>query len=93
MVENFYTMMNLKERLKSQKKLKLRMKGQTNKQDISDLNSYGLDIQDELSSLLADELAKSIDAEIMKNLFGSDKKRNKIDKILEKIKNINEQSR
>lgn len=93
MVENFYTMMNLKERLKSQKKLKLRMKGQTNKQDISDLNSYGLDIQDELSSLLAAELAKSIDAEIMKNLFGSDKKRNKIDKILEKIKNINEQSR
>ena len=62
------------------------MKGQTNKQDISDLNSYGLDIQDELSSLLADELAKSIDAEIMKNLFGSDKKKNKINKILEKIK-------
>jgi len=90
MVENFYTMMNLKERLKSQKKLKLRMKGQTNKQDISDLNSYGLDIQDELSSLLADELAKSIDAEIMKNLFGSDKKKNKINKILEKIKNIND---
>lgn len=66
------------------------MKGQTNKQDISDLNSYGLDIQDELSSLLADELAKSIDAEIMKNLFGSDKKKNKINKILEKIKNIND---
>lgn len=66
------------------------MKGQTNKQDISDLNSYGLDIQDELSSLLAAELAKSIDAEIMKNLFGSDKKKNKINKILEKIKNIND---
>jgi len=66
------------------------MKGQTNKQDISDLNSYGLDIQDELSSLLADELAKSIDAEIMKNLFGSDKKKNKINKILEKIKNMND---
>ena len=66
------------------------MKGQTNKQDISDLNSYGLDIQDELSSLLADELTKSIDAEIMKNLFGSDKKKNKINKILEKIKNMND---
>lgn len=66
------------------------MKGQTNKQDISDLNSYGLDIQDELSSLLAAELTKSIDAEIMKNLFGSDKKKNKINKILEKIKNIND---
>lgn len=66
------------------------MKGQTNKQDISDLNSYGLDIENELSSLLADELTKSIDAEIMKNLFGSDKKKNKINKILEKIKNIND---
>ena len=66
------------------------MKGQTNKQDISDSNSYGLDIQDELSSLLADELTKSIDAEIMKNLFGSDKKKNKINKILEKIKNMND---
>lgn len=66
------------------------MKGQTNKQDISDLNSYGLDIENELSSLLADELTKSIDAEIMKNLFSSDKKKNKINKILEKIKNIND---
>lgn len=65
------------------------MRGQTNKQDISDLNSYGLDIQDELSSLLADELAKSIDAEIMKKLLNDDKK-NKIGKILEKIKNIND---
>jgi hypothetical protein len=65
------------------------MKGQTNKQDISDLNHYGLDVQDELSSLLADELAKSIDAEIMKKLFNDDKK-NKIGKILEKIKNMND---
>jgi hypothetical protein len=38
--------------------------------------------------MLSDELAKSIDAEIIKNLFGSDKKKDKINKILEKIKNF-----
>jgi len=40
--------------------------------------------------MLSNELAKSIDAEIMKNLFGSDKKKNKIGRILEKIKNMDD---
>ena len=66
------------------------MKGQTNKQDISDLNSYGLDVENELTTMLSNELAKSIDVEIMKNLFGSDKKKNKIGRILEKIKNMDD---
>ena len=60
------------------------------KNNIQDLSSYGLDIENELTTMLSNELAKSIDAEIMKNLFGSDKKKNKIGRILEKIKNIND---
>ena len=60
------------------------------KNNIQDLSSYGLDIENELTTMLLNELAKSIDAEIMKNLFGGDKKKNKINRILEKIKNSNE---
>ena len=60
------------------------------KNNIQDLSSYGLDIENELTTMLSNELAKSIDAEIMKNLFGGDKKKNKINRILEKIKNSNE---
>lgn len=63
------------------------MKSQINKKDVQNIGEhYGLDIEEELTSMLSDELAKSIDAEIMKNLFGSDKKRDKINRILEKIK-------
>lgn len=62
------------------------MKGQINKKDVENINEhYGLDIEAELTSMLSDELSKSIDAEIMKNLF-SDFKKDKINKILEKIK-------
>jgi len=60
------------------------------KNNIQDLSSYGLDIENELTTMLSEELAKSIDVEIMKNLFGSDKKKDKINRILEKIKNSNE---
>ena len=60
------------------------------KNNIQDLSSYGLDIENELTTMLSNELAKSSDAEIMKNLFGGDKKKNKIGRILEKIKNIND---
>ena len=60
------------------------------KNNIQDLSSYGLDIENELTTMLSNELAKSIDAEIMKNLFGSDKKKNKIGRILEKIKNMDD---
>lgn len=61
------------------------------KNNIQDLSSsYGLDVENELTTMLSNELAKSIDAEIMKNLFGSDKKKNKIGIILEKIKNMDD---
>ncbi len=65
------------------------MKAQTNKKDIQNIGEYyGIDVEKELTSILSDELSKSIDAEIMKNLFGSDKKKDKINRILEKIKNF-----
>ena len=64
------------------------MKAQTNKTDIQNIvEHYGLDLENELTSMLSDELSKSIDAEIIKSLFG-DFKKNKINKILEKIKNF-----
>lgn len=46
--------------------------------------SYGIDIENELSSMLSDEIAKSIDAEILKGLFEKAKpfkRRSSIDKI------------
>jgi len=49
--------------------------------------SYVIDIENELTSLLSDELAKSIDAEILKGLFEQAKpfkRRNSIDKIYKK---------
>ncbi len=68
------------------------MKGQITKNDVKNISDhYGMDIENELTSMLSDELSKSIDAEIMKNLF-SDFKKDKINKILEKINKFNEQS-
>jgi hypothetical protein len=65
------------------------VKAQVDKKDVKNISEhYGLDIEAELTSMLSDELSKSIDAEIMKNLFGSDKKKEKINRILEKIKNF-----
>jgi hypothetical protein len=62
------------------------MKGQITKNDVKNISDhYGMDIEDELSSMLPEELAKSIDAEIMKKLF-SDNKLDKINRIIEKIK-------
>ena len=49
--------------------------------------SYGIDIENELSSMLSDEISKSIDAEILKGLFEKAKpfkRRNSIDKIYKK---------
>jgi len=62
------------------------VKVQANKESIQDLNSYGLDIEDELTKILSDEIAKSIDLEIMKQIIGT--KPDKIKRILEKIKQI-----
>ena len=68
------------------------MKGQITKNDVKNISDhYGIDAESELTSMLSDELAKSIDAEIMKNLF-NDFKKDKINKILEKINKFNEQS-
>jgi hypothetical protein len=68
------------------------MKGQITKNDVKNISDhYGIDAESELTSMLSDELSKSIDAEIMKNLFG-DFKKDKINKILEKINKFNEQS-
>jgi hypothetical protein len=65
------------------------VKAQINRKDVENIGeNYGLDVEKELTSILSEELAKSIDAEIMKNLFGSDKKKDKINRILEKIKKI-----
>jgi hypothetical protein len=69
------------------------MKGQITKNDVKNISDhYGIDAESELTSMLSDELSKSIDAEIMKNLF-SDFKKDKINKILEKINKFNEQPR
>ena len=49
--------------------------------------SYGIDIENELSSMLSNEIAKSIDAEILKGLFEKAKpvkRRSSIDKIYKK---------
>jgi len=68
------------------------MKGKINKNDVKNISDhYGIDAENELSSILSQELAKSIDAEIMKNLF-SDFKKDKINKILEKINKFNEKN-
>jgi ribosomal protein L12E/L44/L45/RPP1/RPP2 len=66
------------------------MKGKINKNDVKNISDhYGIDVESELTSMLSEELSKSIDAEIMKNLF-SDFKKDKINKILEKINKFNE---
>ena len=39
-----------------------------NKKNINDLSSYGIDVVSQIESLLADELSKEIDKEILKNL-------------------------
>lgn len=66
------------------------MKAQVNKKDVQDLNSYGLNVEDELTKILSDELAKSIDLEIMKKIRNMSTKSDKIERILEKIKKIND---
>ena len=69
------------------------MKGQLNRKDINNIREhYGVDIIDEIASILSDELSKSIDAEIIKNLSNNEKQE-KINRIIEKINKFNEQPR
>jgi len=65
------------------------MKLKANLDRLENLEHFGLDIESELSSMLSQELSKSIDAEIMRKLF-SDNKLDKVNKILEKIKKFND---
>jgi len=52
------------------------------------MKEYGIDITKQLESLLADELSKSIDTEILKTLRGMDLRRQKAKKILDKIRKM-----
>ena len=45
------------------------MKSKANLDRHENLENFGLDIESELTSMLSDELSKSIDAEIMRKLF------------------------
>jgi hypothetical protein len=52
---------------------------------------YGLDVEDELSKMLSEELAKSIDAQILQTIMNQGKsiiRQDKIKSILEKIKSF-----
>ena len=48
--------------------------------------SYGIDIEKELTSILSEELAKSIDAQIIKDLFS--KKTQRVGKIRNILKSL-----
>lgn len=65
------------------------MKLKANLDRHENLENFGFDIESELTSMLSDELSKSIDAEIMRKLF-SDGKLDKVNKILEKINKLND---
>ena len=65
------------------------MKLKANLDRHENLENFGLDIESELTSMLSDELSKSIDAEIMRKLF-SDGILDKVNKILEKINKFND---
>jgi hypothetical protein len=61
-------------------------------ENIQDLDSYGIDVASELESLLVEELSKSIDMEIMKQVFKAhrDYRKEKTKKILDKIQQMKE---
>jgi hypothetical protein len=57
---------------------------------IQDLGGYGIDVENELTSMLSEEISKSIDIEIMKNIFKSPGRKEKSKKILDKIQQMKE---
>ena len=66
------------------------MKSKINKENIENIPHYGIDIEAQLTSMLSEELAKSIDIEILKNILGDDYYRNKRrSKSIKKIFKIN----
>lgn len=54
-------------------------------ESIQDFSSYGIDIENELSSMLSEEIAKSIYAESMKHY-----RKEKTKKVLDKIQQMKE---
>lgn len=70
------------------------LRSDKNSEKIQDLGSYGIDVVSELESLLAEELSKSINAEIMKQIFKSnrDYRKEKTKKVLDKIQQMKNQS-
>ena len=64
------------------------LRSNKNSEKIQDIRQYGIDITKQLESLLADELSKSINTEILKTLRGMDLRRQKAKKILDKIKKM-----
>ena len=48
------------------------MKSKYNKENITNVSSYGIDIEDEIIKALSEELTKNIDAEILKNIMDID---------------------
>lgn len=53
------------------------MKSKIKKENIENTQTYGIDIEAQLTSMLSEQLAKSIDSEILKNILGDDYYRNK----------------
>jgi hypothetical protein len=52
------------------------------------MSKYGIDVEDKLSKLLSEELAKSIDSHILQSLMNIKRRSDKIKSILEKIKSF-----
>ena len=49
---------------------------------------YGIDVQNMLESILSEEIAKSIDAQIIKDIFKAPTRIDKIKKIKDKLKQM-----
>ena len=67
------------------------LRSNKNSEKIQDIRQYGIDITKQLESILVDELAKSIDAQIMMDLLKALPTRiDRIKKVKNKIKQMRE---
>ena len=84
----FFFMPELPEDFINQKSQHSKVKSE----NIQDLGSYGIDVENELSSMLSEEIAKSIDKEIISQILQSHRnsRRKKSKSILDKIKQMKE---